>query len=38
MIYQGKDYLIRERETMEDLLRGQVEMEAVDYAIKPESQ
>ncbi len=24
MIYQGKDFLIRERETMEDLLRGQV--------------
>jgi hypothetical protein len=24
MIYKGKDYLIRKRETMEDLLRNQV--------------
>ena len=32
MIYEGKDYLIRERETMEDLLSKQVEMnfEAVE--------
>lgn len=26
MVYKGKDYLIRERETMDDLLRNQVEM------------
>lgn len=28
-ILNGKDYLIRERETMDDLLRGQVEIEAL---------
>ena len=27
LIYKGKDYLIRNRETMEDLLRNQVEIE-----------
>ena len=26
MIHKGKDYLIRERETMEDILKNQVEM------------
>lgn len=31
MIYEGQDYLIRERETMEDLLRGQVMMQ-MDHA------
>jgi len=27
LIHEGKDYLIRERETMEDILRGQVEVQ-----------
>lgn len=27
MIYRGKDYLIRERDTMEDLMKGQVELD-----------
>lgn len=27
LIHEGKDYLIRERETMEDILRGQVELD-----------
>jgi len=31
MIYEGQDYLIRERETMEDLLRGQIMMQ-MDHA------
>ncbi len=26
LIYEGKDYLIRERETMEDILRGQIDI------------
>jgi diaminopimelate decarboxylase len=26
LVHEGKDYLIRERETMEDLLRNQVEV------------
>jgi diaminopimelate decarboxylase len=26
MIYEGKDYLIRKRETMQDILRNQVEV------------
>lgn len=32
LIHEGKDYLIRERETMEDLLRHQVEVDVFDAA------
>ena len=27
MVHQGKDFLIRERETMKDILKGQTEIE-----------
>jgi len=29
MIYKGKDYLIRKRESLDDILRNQVEVEAL---------
>jgi len=33
LIYEGKDYLIRKRETMDDLLHNQVEMDALQTSL-----
>ncbi len=33
LVHEGKDYLIRERETIQDILRGQVEVNIFDTAV-----
>lgn len=36
LVYEGKDYLIRKRETFEDITRNQVEMDFVTISVKEE--